>query len=132
MNRPILILCFFIMFFMGPPLYAEVHGSFEVGRDIDRPEAYAKVDLDYSFPVVALTIHIYGGWETWLQTGTDGLPYTMMYDVLLTGLKVDIDDIYVDVHHWCSHPLWSNPPYKGNTNVYIHQIRTIVSVGVKW
>jgi len=132
MNRPILILCFFVAFFMGPPLYAEMHGSFEVGRDVDRPEAYAKVDLDYSFPVVALTIHIYGGWETWLQTGIDGLPYTMMYDILLTGLKIDIDDIYIDVHHWCSHPLWSNPPYKGSTSVYIHQIRTIVSVGVKW
>ena len=132
MNKIALILCFFVVFFMGPPLFAEIHGSFEVGRDIDRPETYAKVDLDYSFPVWMLTTHIYGGWETWLQTGTDGLPYTMIYDRYLVGLKIDIGDIYINVHHWCSHPLWSDPPHRIYTNIDLNCTRTVVSMGIKW
>ena len=131
MNKMLFILVIAILFIPLTAL-AEIHGSFEVGRDIEHPEAYAKVDLDYSFPIWTLTTHIYGGWETWLQTGIDGLPYAIMYDTYLVGLKIDIGDIYVNIHHWCSHPLWTNPPYMDDTNVYLHKIRTVVSVGIKW
>ena len=131
MNKMIIILVVGLLLIPVSAI-AEIHGSIEVGRDTDRPEAYAKVDLDYSFPIWMLITHIYGGWETWVRVNQNGLNPTMMYDKYLIGLKIDIGDIYINVHHWCSHPLWTDPPYRTNTDVELHRSRTVISTGIKW
>ena len=46
MNRPILILCFFVAFFMGPPLYAEMHGSVELGHAFDLGLEYVDLQVE--------------------------------------------------------------------------------------
>ena len=131
MNKMIIILVVGLLLIPLSAI-AEMHGSLEFGRDIDYSQAYAKINLDYSFPIWTLVTHIYGGWETWFHTDKFSLPGGLMYDTYLVGLKIDIGDIYIDIHHWCSHPMGEQFIYPQSYNLQFYQGRTVIGAGIKW
>ena len=49
MNKLLVILIFFAIFFMAPPLFAETHGQVEFGKDAEDDLLFTNLQLSLDF-----------------------------------------------------------------------------------
>jgi len=103
-------------------LYAvDVGGEFKVGHDLD--------DLAFTFiqlEITQLPVTLYGSWRTWFEVDDmAGYPFRDIYTV---GIEVVWDNLFIDVSHFCNHPVVSRT-WRDST---WGEVMTTVSVGVRW
>ena len=133
MNKIALILCFFVIFFMGPPLFAEVHGNVEFGYDTDKQIEYADVNVEYHWKPLCFTHIIYGGVKTYFFM--DNTTVTQILKGIFTiGTIVQYQDFYIQLNHFCSHPIINTPAWKQEIfeSYFWDSSGTQISVGIKW
>ncbi len=128
-----------LLLYMTGSVSGDVGGSFKVGTDvvpiydsstpISDKGVYTKLTLKYDFGMI-IDHSIHGGWETYSIANTlfDHRPYRNVYWV---GYKVMMGSTFIDLSHYCDHPVYSN---MGRWNADDHRIveGTVLSVGIDW
>ena len=105
-----LLIILIVLFFFVPlvsTLAAEpsIHGNIEVGRDTEYPEAYVDINVSLNFDILVFKTSIYGGTLTWFTLPDEGLIMkNVLYDLYTFGIKVQYQQFYVDISHYCKHP----------------------------
>ena len=118
---------FFLFLLISAPLTAiETHGEFRVGHDADSANAFTYVRLE----LVQAPVTLYGSWRTWFEFDPPtGHPFRDIYTV---GAEIAWSNLFLDVNHFCNHPVWSFAlKDRWQSNVWSEAITT-VSVGVRW
>lgn len=121
-----ILTCWIILFLLATVSTGalEVHGEFQIGRDVKRPLAFAYVRLEFT----QVPATIYGGWRTWFEPDFPwGDPFRDIYDA---GLRLDWRGFFVDLNHFCNHPVLS--VYDDWLSNVWGEKKTTVSVGMRW
>ncbi len=116
-----------ILLLLTSPLGAlETHGEFRVGHDVDSLNAFTYVRIE----LVQAPMTLYGSWRTWFEFDfPTGHPFRDIYTV---GLRLDWRNLFLDVNHFCNHPVYSVAlADRWQSNVWSEAITT-VSIGVRW
>ena len=111
--------------FIPDDLFAqEIHGYFETGCDIDKPEAYAEIMISLDFDLWIFQNSIYGGWLTWFELPDEGIYMNgIIYDLYTIGYQVTYKQFYIKLEHFCRHPEELN---------HSDQSKSIIAVGVRF
>ncbi len=119
---------FWMLFLVVAPLGAlETHGEFRAGHDVEKTSvAFTLIRLE----VTQAPVTLYGSVRTWFWFDfPGGRPFRNIYDV---GARVDWKNLFLDVNHFCNHPVYSEMKrYEWLNNIWGETITT-VSIGVRW
>ncbi len=120
---------FFLFLLLSMPLGAlETHGEFRVGSDVSSANSFTYVLLEF----VQGPVTLYGSWRTWFEFDLDyasGYPFRDIYTV---GVRLDWRNLFLDVNHFCNHPVYSPAlEDRWQSNVW-GETMTTISVGVRW
>ena len=115
----------------------EIHGELKLGKDLFHEDQLGFVNLDLSLDqdIWLFNIKLYGGIKTWFQfrNFNDWLsPFRVTYEF---GSMLSIDVFFIDVYHFCSHPVlgdYMREGWNAGNSVNWQQWLTTLSVGVKW
>ena len=120
-----LIVFWLCLVFLPDDLCAqEIHGYFETGCDIDKPEAYAEVMISFDFDIWIFHNSIFGGWLTWFVLPDEGIYMNgVIYDLYSIGYQIAYKEFYLKLEHDCRHP-----EELDNSDIS----KSIIAVGVKW
>jgi hypothetical protein len=103
------------------------------GRAMDSNTFFTQTTI--GLPIViakTVTVTPFFGWKTWSEydSGLSGKPFRDTYTV---GGKMEWNNFYVDVYHFCTHDVVSNNvsyEYRYQRDTWM-QAQTIVSIGYK-
>lgn len=114
-----------IFLLLSSPLIAmDLHGEFQVGRDLSEPLAFTYLRLELPLSLVTL----YGSWRTWFEFDLPkAYPFRDIYEV---GVEVIWRDLFFDLNHFCNHGVFSDETDWRNQKW--GEAITTVSVGVRW
>lgn len=131
MNKIALILCFFVIFFMGPPLFAEIHGKAEIGQDTEEQLYFTVLQISLDFEALNLDNSLYGGIECWMIPGANVFkPFLNLYTI---GYTIQYDIFFINLQYWCGHAVWNgqdNVTWKDT--IQLNDDQTTISAGIKW
>ena len=115
------------------PVSADIHGSFEIGKDLDEDIAVAAIDLSVDIQIWQLVWTIYGGWDTWFFINWESIigqgPFRDIYEI---GTRIQWKFIYIDWNYFCNHAVYSATSAKKWNDLRWGDYRNVVSVGIKW
>lgn len=114
---------------LSVPAIAEMHGNIEIGRKIDNPEAFAKIQLNYDFDIWQLTNIIYGGWQTWMVIKNGYAPYLSIYKI---GYQIHYQEFYIDLKHECAHNVLTTVTGQYPSILYLDHAITTLSIGINF
>ncbi len=104
----------------------DIHGEFQVGHDVESPNAFAYVYLE----VTQTPAMLYGSWRTWFELESLwGTPFRDIYEL---GLQLSWRSLFVDLNHFCNHPVWSRSNQSSWLDNRWGQAITVLSIGMKW
>ena len=104
----------------------DIHGEFQVGSSVEEPVAFTYIRLE----VIQSPVTLYGSWRTWFELDLpSGYPFRDIYEA---GLRIDWSNLFLDVNHFCNHPVWSQGDYSEWLNNKWGETITTISVGVRW
>lgn len=123
MKRIILL----VLLLAASPLMAiDVHGEFQAGHSVEDTAAFTDIRLE----LVQASVTLYGGIRTWYWLDLPGgRPFRNIYDI---GARLSWDVLFLDVNHFCNHPVFSEMPRYEWLNQKWGETITTVSVGVRW
>ena len=120
----IMILLIFWIILVIDATAAEIHGNLEIGKDLEKPEAYADVMISLDFDIWAFKNSIYGGWLTWFELPDGGIYMNgVIYDLYTIGYKITYKQFYIKLEHGCRHPEELN---------YSDKAKSTIAVGIIW
>ena len=117
--KKIIIIFIVLLFVPLMGLAQEIHGTLEMGTDLESMNSYVDFDISLDFRMWVLDISIFGGFEVWYIP--DDFPYNSPFmDIYTIGCKVGYKTLYVELQHWCSHQVVSFPFKKRLYTIYPH------------
>lgn len=115
-----------LLFCCASTFAIEPHGEFHVGVEPESNNAYTYVLLEF----VQGPVMLYGSWRTWFEFNfPSAYPFRDIYTV---GARVNWNNVFLDIQHFCNHPVWSRQERKEWLNNKWSETITTVSVGVRW
>lgn len=128
-----------ILIFLFIPLlcFAEIHGSFEIGKDLTHEEnqGFIKFDLQYDFDVWALNIMPYGSTTSWffLDDYFKKWPELGLFrNIYEFGLRLTIEPFYADLNHYCNHAVYTSYNQDNWLDMRWQDSLTTLSIGIEW
>ncbi len=122
----ILFLCFPTLIFSG-----ELHGDFKIGKSLEFDIAFAAINISYEIEFSIMKLMIYGGWLTWFELTDSFLSNKPFRDIYSVGSRLYIYNLFIDINHFCNHPVFSGFGTTWNKNIWGENLST-VSIGIEW
>lgn len=117
-----------LLILLALPLFADLHGELEFGKALEDSSGYVKVDLLYACTLNRLELGLFGGWLTWFDTTESRFAYSPFQDIYSIGARLRWEPFYVQIKHFCNHPVWDGYRQRG----LIGENLTTISAGVRW
>jgi len=125
-----------LLLFISSLCFSEIHGSFEIGKDLvhEENQGYIKIDLQYDIDIWKFEIMPYGSWTSWvfLDDIFKEQQLGLFRDVYEFGLKLTLEPFYVDLNHYCNHAVYTTYSQKNWLDMRWQDAMTTLSVGIEW
>jgi len=128
------VILIFILLFCTILSFADIHGSIEVGNIVKKDKielstiAYTEIEIEYFINWI-IDLSFYGGWRTWWEHQDDKIIKAPFQDIYSIGGEIIIDNFYIGIEHFCSHPVISNSKYIDTDR---RDGMTAIKAGIKW
>lgn len=122
---------YLLLLLLSCPLYADISGDLSIGRAEDKYRAEVKIGYDFDIGKVKVIPYI--DYVNYFRNeGTSNHPYR---DVFGAGLRVNYQQVYIDIRHECRHEVSSinsrDRPYL-YSEALPNASSTFITVGYKW
>ena len=97
------ILLVMVLLFIPLSAIAEMHGSIDIGQDVQWNISFVDLELNYSFDVWIFNTSIFGGVITYFETEYF-IPRIMRRSIFPLGLQINYQDFFIKGKWFCSHP----------------------------
>ena len=118
-----------LMLFLALSGFAlDVGGEFRIGHDTGSPLAFTHILIE----LIQEPFILYGGWRTWMEFSSlfdYKYPFRDIYEI---GIKVGWENWFVDLNHFCNHPVWVKQLNEEWLDNMWGEALTTVSIGVRW
>ncbi len=122
-----------LLFIIALPLSAQVHGTADIGKNLDKGWYFTEINLEYSFNLWEVENDIYAGVKTFFLI--DNFPWVsdLLRSIYTVGYELSYSIFYFGIDHFCSHPTISNYyEHRRLNNELWDSAGTDIKIGVRW
>ena len=122
---------YLLLLLLACPLYADITGDISIGKADNNYRS--EVKIGYDFEISRFRVIPYFDYVNYFRNeGIDNHPYR---DVFGSGVRINIQQIYLDIRHECRHEVSSinsrETPYL-YSEALPNASTTFITVGFKW
>lgn len=108
----------------------EIHGNFEIGQQASTINCYAKLNVSFDHKIWIFDNSLFGGMEVWYLYDE---PYSHPFmDIYTLGYRIQYKIFYIELQHWCSHEVISDPPGIFKQRPIFNQQLSTIAIGFRW
>jgi hypothetical protein len=115
------------------PIYAEtrltIGGEVQLGSDIESYNSFASIELNFNLYFWKCKNSVYGGYTTWFVMNWNEFSGHPFRDIYHVGNRFSIYGFFIDVKHFCNHPVVSNRKWQSN---FWGENITAISIGYEF